>query len=207
MTKRKLTLIATLLLLCTILLYHTQSINASSSGRFGKSGNPATGGDTCSSCHLDQTVSPLGDAIPNVVIQGATTVLTGGEAHYQLVISGGAIANPASPNPAGGTNISASDGVLALLAGATDLKIGNLDETANHNELAHTEPKKPNEDGEVVFDFNWQAPTTPMTVTLYAVGNSVNGNGNSSGDGAKATTLVVQIVEPTDHIYLPLLIR
>ena len=133
--------------------------------------------------------------------------MAGSEIEYQLLISGGAMENPASPRPAGGVGISASDGVLGLLAGATDLRIDNSDETANRNELTHTEPKSPNENDEVVFEFNWEAPTTPMTVTLYAVGNSVDGNGNTIGDGAKATTLVVQIVEPTDHIYLPLLTR
>lgn len=207
MMRKKVMLLVTALLLCAALLYQVHKTDASSTGRTGKSGNPATGGDTCTGCHLDQTLSPLGGGIPNVILKGATTVLTGTEIKYQLLISGGAIANAASPHPAGGTDISATDGVLGLLAGATDLRIDNSDETANRNELTHTQPKTPNENGEVVFEFNWQAPTIPMTVTLYAVGNSVNGNGNSTGDGAKATTLVVQIVEPTDHIYLPLLTR
>ncbi len=69
-------------------------------------------------------------------------------------------------------NIAASSGTLSPVE--SDLqKIGD--------ELTHTSPKEP-VSGAVTFEFKFKAPDTPGPITIYAVGNSVNSNGSTSGD-------------------------
>lgn len=45
--------------------------------------------------------------------------------------------------------------------------------------------------GTADFTFEWTAPTNGFNVTIYAVGNCVNGNGSTSGDFARATSLTL----------------
>ncbi|MCS7177504.1 MAG: immunoglobulin domain-containing protein [Candidatus Kapabacteria bacterium] len=63
----------------------------------------------------------------------------------------------------------------------------------SNNELTHTQPKTMS-GGQASFNFSWTAPTTPGTYTLRAVGNAVNGNGNTNGDAWNFMTPVTLTV-------------
>jgi hypothetical protein len=100
-----------------------------------------------------------------VTINGPAELSANQTAQYTVTIQGG-------PAVRAGTNIAASDGVLS--PGSTALQtIGD--------ELTHTSPRA-FENGVATFSFNYAAPATPGTYTMYANGNSVNFNGDNTGD-------------------------
>ncbi|MGB9665233.1 MAG: choice-of-anchor V domain-containing protein [Ignavibacteria bacterium] len=102
----------------------------------------------------------------NVTISGPNSLTPGSKGIYRVSISGG-------PLVRAGTNIAASSGELSIVQGSGLQKIGD--------ELTHTSPKAPS-GGVVTFDFEFTAPNSTGQVTLYAIGNSVNFNGSTSGD-------------------------
>lgn len=102
--------------------------------------------------------------VVTVNINGPVTMAPGATANFTLTVSGG-------PLDAAGTNIAASSGTLIAQAG---LKLLG-------DELTHTSPKAP-VNGVVTFNFSFTAPSSQGSVTLFANGNSVNLNGNNSGD-------------------------
>ncbi|QQS38356.1 MAG: T9SS type A sorting domain-containing protein [Ignavibacteriales bacterium] len=102
---------------------------------------------------------------------------TGATENFTVTITGG-------PLTAAGTNIAASSGTLNVLEGLQ--KIGQ--------ELTHTSPRAAT-GGSVVFEFSYTAPATAGDIILYANGNSVNLNGNNTGDQwnfASNKTITVQ---------------
>lgn len=68
-------------------------------------------------------------------------------------------------------------------------------------ELTHSQPKTMN-NGQASFAFSWTAPNMPGNYTLRAVGNAVNGNGNTGGDAWNFLTPVtitvagITVLEP-----------
>lgn len=130
---------------------------ANSSGVTGKT---RKNGQGCN-CHGNNPTSSV-----NVVISGPTSLSPGTKGTYRVSISGG-------PLVRAGTNIAASNGTLSVIQNSGLQKIGD--------ELTHTSPKAPS-GGVVTFDFEFTAPNSPGTVTIFASGNSVNFNGNSNGD-------------------------
>jgi len=132
-------------------------------------------GDGCT-CHSE---SPSANVL--VTISGPDTLATGQSATYTVTIQGG-------PLESGGTNIAASDGNLDPLG--SDLRKEN-------NELTHVSPKIPSA-GSVTFQFNFTAPNSTGQQILFANGNSVNLNGDNSGDQWNfAANKVINIVQPT----------
>jgi hypothetical protein len=128
-------------------------------------------------CH---NPSPTVGVTPQLL--GPSTVKAGDTATYRLKIKGG-------PLVAAGCNIAVQTG--SLLINGTDLqKISG--------ELTHTAPKTPVGDS-VVFTFKYIAPNNPNTKdSIYANGNSVNLNGNNSGDSWNfATNFVITVTPPT----------
>jgi hypothetical protein len=111
-------------------------------------------------CHGDDP-----DPSVKVVISGPETLEVNMEATYTVTITGG-------PLKAAGTNIAVTKGKLAPVD--KDLKLMSL-------ELSHSNPKKP-EGNSVVFKFTYKAPLTVGTETIYADGNSVDGNDKKTGD-------------------------
>lgn len=129
-------------------------------------------------CH---NPSPTVGVTPQIL--GPSTVKAGDTATYRLKVKGG-------PLVAAGCNIAVQTG--KLLTGGTGLQIIS-------GELTHTTPKSPVGDS-VVFTFRYVAPNTPNTKdSLYANGNSVNLNGNNSGDSWNfATNFVITVTPPTN---------
>lgn len=116
-------------------------------------------GDGCK-CHGGQ------NAGVNVTINGPATLAAGATGDYAVTIQGG-------PLSRAGTNIAVSAGTLSVIAGEGTKLVGG--------EITHTGPKTP-VSGVVTFSFKYTAPATAGAITMYANGNSVNFNGNNSGD-------------------------
>jgi hypothetical protein len=116
-----------------------------------------------------------------VAITGPDTLTVGQSATYTVTIQGG-------PLVAGGTNIAASNGNLLAIAG--DLR-------KESDELTHVTPKTPSA-GKVTFQFSYTAPSVVGQQTLFANGNSVNFNGENTGDEWNfATNKIINVVQPT----------
>jgi len=146
-------------------------VEAYSSGIFGRSGNPATnGGTTCNSCHN-------GGTAPTVTIAGPSTVAPLSSNTYALKISGG-------QEIAGGLDVSATSGTLGVTDIGTQLLSG---------EITHDNPRNAAADGSVTFTFQWTAPSSAGSATLYAAGNSVDLSGSSSGDRAGTASKAITV--------------
>lgn len=147
-----------LFLYCMILcLSFTILLYAYSTGITGlteKNNNPGC------TCHgLNQTTNVV------VTINGPDSLQPGETANYSVTISGG-------PLNAAGTDIAVSNGNLS--PASSDLRLQN-------GELTHVLPKQPS-DSIVTFNFTYTAPSGPGEETIYANGNSVNFNGQFTGD-------------------------
>ncbi|MBV7330230.1 PQQ-dependent sugar dehydrogenase [Chloroflexi bacterium TSY] len=146
---------------------------ASLNGRIGFSGNPETnGGETCTTCH------GTGAALPVVTLDGPTAVTAGTTNLYTLTVSGG-------PAQTAGLNVSVSNrrGLLAPIDADTQRIL---------DELTHSAPK-PFVNNQATFTFAWTAPTHNDTITLYAAGNSSNGQEDLLGDGIQTDSLTITI--------------
>ncbi len=129
---------------------------ASSGGVTGKTQKNGNGCD----CHGPQPSSSV-----LVSIQGPDTLTINQTANYTLKISGG-------PAVRAGTNIASSNGLL-------DVVSSNLKKLGS--ELTHTSPTA-FVDGIATFEFSYTAPASEGTEIIYANGNSVNNDGNTTGD-------------------------
>lgn len=175
--------------LSALLLFHLQSADAQSNGIAGFSGKNVA---TCNGCHF-------GGQAPTVTLSGPTTVIAGQTVVYELLVQGG---QGSDPNAAAGLNVATDSGTLANLTADTQVLA---------DEIAHTQPKGVDASGEVRFEFTWTAPITPSTTaTLWGAGNSVNNNGQNSGDAAGTDTLEISVIEQpelTPQLYLPIALR
>jgi len=162
------TILRTSLFLLSITISHFAY--ASSTGITGYSGNPAAGGgNTCVSCHS-------GGVAPTVELTGPTTVQPGTVNSYTLTITGGQ-AN------SGGLDVSVSAGTLINTQSSTKLQNSEITHTARANAVG----------GAVSWTFNWQAPATGGTYTIYSSGLSTNGNGSTTGDAVTSITTPITV--------------
>nr|WP_167854922.1 choice-of-anchor V domain-containing protein [Haliea sp. SAOS-164] len=151
-------------------------MHASQNGRNGFSGNPdINNGATCAVCHAPAAGVPA----PQVTLAGPGQIDAGTTAAFTVTLSGG-------PAQTGGVNISVSDpaGALAPLDGDLGLIMG---------ELAHSAPQAFS-GGVLSFDFEWTAPDYNGDFTLYAAGNSSNGQLDLLGDAIGTAALAVTVV-------------
>lgn len=144
---------------------------ASSTGIVGFSGNPATSnGNYCNICHY-------GGPGPQVAISGPTQVQPGSSHTYVLRIAEGG-------ETAGGLNVSVSEGSLTAIDSGTKLVNG---------EITHVSPRLIDPSGNVVFRFKWTAPLSAGSVTLYGAANSVDLNGQPSGDRSTKVSRTITV--------------
>lgn len=123
-----------------------------------------------------------------VSILGPDTLRVNQTATYTATIQGG-------PAVRGGINIAASAGDLNPISSTLQKFNGELTQSA----------PAPFSSGLLSFEFTYTAPSVLGSQTLYAAGNSVNFNGNNSGDEwnfapdkkiiVQSTTTVVERVE------------
>ena len=122
-----------------------------------------------------------------VGISGPERVMPGTTHAFSLTITGGQRA-------LGGLDVSGDGGTLVGL-------LGNMDVRESDGEIVHVAPKAADNAGAVVFHFGWTAPDTPGRFMLYGAGNSVDGNGGTSGDAAGTAVFAVAVGDappPTD---------
>ena len=152
-------------------LITSQFAYSSSNGISGFSGNPATNsGNTCTQCHS-------GGVAPSISVTGPTEVQPGTINTFTLTITGGQ-AN------SGGLNVSADAGTLINTFANTKLQSG---------EITHTQRATAAGDGSVSWDFDWQAPTTLGSYTIYSTGLSANADNGPGGDNVATMTHAVTV--------------
>ena len=162
------------LIVFTALLLTPVAAGAFSGGITGFSGR---NGQSCAACHA-------GGSTPQVRIEGPTQLPAGKAEVFRLVVESTA---PGGQDAAG-LDVAASGGQLASIAGqGTRLSL---------NEITHSAPKS-NTGNVATFDFTWRAPANTGNQTLFAAGNSVNLDRNSTGDRSNTTTHVIEVV-PAD---------
>ena len=152
-----------------------EAASAFSGGIAGHSGKNTV---FCSACHIRTGVAME----PTVTFQGPTTLDPGMTGHFTFTVH----SNRRQTQTAGGLGLAASGGTLIPGTGVRDL-------FGNGAELGHNGPKANDSNDDAVFAFDWTAPTTPGTYTLFGAGNSVNLNGFNTGDAATKTTMMVSV--------------
>ncbi len=130
-------------------------------------------GVTCTVCHR-------GGVAPEVRFIGPTALGLGETATYRFEVE-----SRVPTQPRAGFDIAASGGGLDILPdqgarGAANGELTHRGATPNVNMVAG-------------WDFTWTAPDEPGTYTLFGAGNSVNFNGQASGDRSSATTIDVTV--------------
>ena len=118
-------------------------------------------------CHGFDTTSTV-----KIFFQGPNVVQYGDSVTFTVKMTGG-------PLVKGGIDISAASGQVRL--SSLDNSLQRLEAAAGVYELTHVSPKLPVSDT-ITWTFRYFAPMTGFKDTLYVTGNSVNGNGGTSGD-------------------------
>jgi hypothetical protein len=151
---------------------------AFSGGMTGHSGNPDINfAATCTACHG-------GGSVPVVQLTGPAVVAPGSVHTYMLTVQSAA----PGQQTAAGLNVSATAGLLASLGADTQVLDGEITQTA---------PMANDGSGLASFSFQWTAPATAQTLTLYAAGNSVDLDGFPFGDNGAHTALAIEVADPT----------
>jgi PKD repeat protein len=146
----------------------------------GISGYSGASGSTCTACH------PAGAAIPTLTLSAdsnSTTVSPGSTSSYTLTMTGGPAVNA-------GLDVAVSAGTI-IDTNASGTRILN-------GELTMSSPI-PVSGGSISWTFDWQAPTSSGTYTIYAAALSANGNGGTSNDGTETTSLQLTVSAPTNQ--------
>lgn len=118
-------------------------------------------------CHGFDTTTTV-----KVFFQGPNVVQYGDTVTYIVKMTGG-------PLIMGGIDISAGRGQVVL--SSLDNTLQRLEASLGIFELTHLAPKSPVTDT-ISWTFRYVAPLTGNKDTLFSTGNSVNGNGSTSGD-------------------------
>lgn len=151
----------------------SQTVVADPDGRSGYSGETRD----CTNCH------DAGAAVPTVTLNGPNTVEPGSINSYSFTMEGG-------PAVDAGLDISATGGtIIDTNASGTKILSG---------ELVQSTPN-PMNGSPITWTFNWQAPQTAGTYTLYAAGLSANGTGGTGNDGTGTTTLQITVTAPVNQ--------
>jgi len=148
-----------------------------SNGKAGYTGSP--GESTCASCHT----GGVGNTMVNVSFNPAIT--SGSYSPNQTYTVTVTVSNNSYSNFGFGCEI---------LDASTNTDIGNMSSpgtgvtflTAFNGRKNAVQSTPKSGSGSASFSFVWTAPSTG-NVVLYAIGNAVNGNGNTSGDKPSST--------------------
>jgi hypothetical protein len=127
-------------------------------------------GFDCNACHA-------GGSAPTVALRGPGTLDAGDTAEYTLTITGGAAV-------VGGLDVSVDNPAAQLQPGPGML--------AFLGEVTHSTPGR-FDGGSLSFTFSLVAPVAGGALTLFAAGNSCNGDALSTGDLAATAQLAVVV--------------
>lgn len=153
----------------------SSSVLAYSTGITGYSGRT---GATCMTCH------GVGATPPSVELSGPTSLAAGATGEYVFTLRGG-------PAAVGGVDIAVSS-TAATLTPAAGSGMEQRD-----GELTHSPSPRPFVGDVLRFAFTLKAPSTGGAITLYAAGNSADGNSGNPGDGIATTKLEVTVTGGT----------
>jgi hypothetical protein len=121
-----------------------------------------------------------------VALDGPQRVVTEEVAIFRFVLQ-----SRSSEQLFAGFNVASSDGVLGIVEGQ-GAQVKNF-------EVTHKEPKPVDSEGKAVWEFTWQAPTSPGPQTLYGAGVSANDSSSTAGDGSEeAMRLAVLVTQLGD---------
>ena len=146
----------------------------------GITGHSGKGRQTCNAggCHS-------GGERPDASFAGPDTLAAGATASFRFtVVATSPLARAA------GLNVAADAGAFTAVSGQGA--------RVTTGELTHNEPKDNDGARTASWEFLWTAPAVPGRYRLYGAGNSVNRNGQSSGDRADITQYDVQVVAAAD---------
>ena len=145
----------------------------------GKSGSPASGGQTCALCHNGPVITTQGISItsdipatgfePNTNYLITVTNTTGGASH----VKSGFQASVES---------SGHQGSLTATTGTTLVSSNYVTHNSSSNSVVN---------GQASWNFVWNSGNAPDSTTIYAAGLFANGNGNYSGDAVATQSLVL----------------
>lgn len=169
---RNFRLVASFQIVAILGFFLAQNAFADLNGRSGRSGLT---GSTCTGCHSNAASRPT-----VTFTAGPTSVMAGSVSNFTVTISGG-------PGMNGSIDVAANGGMLAATGAGTQLLNG---------EVVHDAPK-PFTAGSATYSFDWTAPPTAGSVTLFVAGMSDNGDGATSGDGTTLTTRVMTVTGGT----------
>ena len=178
--KRKLSVLAATL---ATLLIGYQGFTNSSGSPTGRSGSPASNGNTCSTggCHSAGTVSnqsiTIGSNIPAAGYQANTT--------YTFTVT---VDNGTSMNSTVGFNASVEDaaGHVGTISNA-----GTGAQITGSNYVTHTFSGRTATMGSRSWTFDWTPGSNPTAnATVYVAVNFANGNGGTSGDVITSTSMM-----------------
>jgi len=140
----------------------------------GISGASGKQGSTCNECHTGGTRPDVGLEIPAVIHVGEIVPM-------RFTVHAGSPAGKAA-----GLDVAVEAGTLMAIAGqGTHLSNG---------ELTHNEPQDNDDTRTAGWDFRWKAPAAAGRYRFWAAGNSVNLNGQPSGDRSDAIVVRVDVV-------------
>ena len=163
--------ISILFVFCILMV---QEAYGDANGRIGRSGAPP-GNRDCTSCHT------IGAAVPQVSINGPTSVAPSSTNNFTFSVAGGVAATAAAGNA--GLNIFASTGSLVATDPNTNLQSG---------EITHLSPTAFGANG-VTYTFDLIAPAIDSIVTIYAAGVSGDGDNSELNDGTTTTSLAITV--------------
>ncbi len=150
----------------------------------GVSGYSGRFGATCSSCHA-VGAAPVVAPTPTVTITGPTSVAAGTTNTYTITIAGGI---PVTGT--GGINVAASGGTL-IASSARDTQL--LNGEIAHKDILAVGPKTMDASGRAFWEFQWQAPATNGSYTLFGAGLNGNGDLGFYGDTVGTATLAITV--------------
>lgn len=131
----------------------------------------------------------------SVFFEGPDSVATGGSALYKIKISHG-------PAIVGGFDAAVFAGTIDTTSSDTTLWRDNLS-----GDLSHRFPKEFVNDT-LFWTFKYTAPTTALTDTLYAVGNSCNNDTSSSNDEWNfSPNFVIRVFNPIGIVNSGLVVK
>lgn len=174
-------LILPFIVIMTVSMYSYTAF-ADIGGRTGRTLKTSTNG--CS-CHSSR------DLTTNVTISGPSTVTTGSTNTYTLTIS-------RTTKTGAGCDISARTGTLNIVS--TTIHKSGLELTHNDN--------IPMVSNSASVSFNYTAPATPVTDTIFATGLATNSSGDENGDLWNwAPSFRVTVIAPPRILHLTVLIE
>ena len=164
----------------------------------GKSGSPASNGQTCSGCHSGASISTQSVSITTDIPSTGFVPNT----NYQITVTN---ATGGASNPRSGFQASVeSAGHQGSLTAGTGSKL------VNSNFVTHTSSSIAVSNGQAAWTFTWNSGNAPDGTTIFVSSLFANGNGNDNGDAVATQSLALsrstigldELLKQVNHTYV-----